>query len=559
MVPLPAFLLVIADGRVRESLSTDLDRRFGRDYRLVGVSTGSAALETLAQMAGRKEETALLIVGEQLPDMPATDLLVRARPFCPRAQRVMLVTRGNWSAAHPVVSALALGQVDYHLYRPWRPLERILYPAVSEFLTAWDKGHEPSVPAIRIVGEHWSPTSHRLRDVLTRIAVPYWFLDADSDAGRDLIDQVGADRSRLPVVVYLDGSFLADPSHPELMASLGTKTRVDVDRYDVIVIGAGPAGLAAAVNGTSEGLSTLVLEPVVPGGQAGTSSMIRNYLGFHRGISGEDLTTRALEQAWLFGADMVVSQQAVRLGTRGIDRLVRTTDGTEVAARAVVIATGVAWRRLGIDSVETLIGAGVFYGAAGAEARAMQGKDVFVVGAGNSAGQAALHLAKYAASVTMLVRGDALSTTMSNYLVTEINERPNVRVRVRTEVIGGGGHGYLETLTLRSHDIDEPEVVRASALFLLIGAEPQTEWLAGVVERDDRGYILTGHDLLRAGRPPDDWPLERPPSLMETSIPGVFAVGDVRYRSVKRVASAVGSGAIAMQLVHEYLEETRDA
>jgi thioredoxin reductase (NADPH) len=558
MVPEAAFFLVIEESRTLEALSTDLERRFGRDYQIVGVPTGRSALDLLAQRAARSEATALLIVDERLTDMPATELLASAKALCPGAKRVLLITRGNWSAAHPVVSAMALGKVDYHLYRPWRPQERFLYPAISEFLTAWDKGYEPSAPALRIVGDHRSPRSHQLRDVLTRIALPFWFFDAASDAGRDLLAQAATDGSRLPVVVYRSGSALVDPSHGELMASLGIKTRVESDRYDVVVIGAGPAGLAAAVNSTSEGLRTLVLEPVVPGGQAGTSSMIRNYLGFHRGISGDDLTTRALEQAWLFGADLVLSQEATWLGTRGTDRVVRTNDGTEVSAQAVVIATGVAWRRLGIASVEALIGAGVFYGAAGAEARAMQGKDVFVVGAGNSAGQATLHLAKYAASVTMLVRGERLGSTMSNYLVTEIDESPTIRVRVRTEVIDGGGPGYLETLTLRTAGVEAPEVVPASALFLLTGAEPRTDWLAGIVERDDGGYIMTGPDLTRPGTSLDGWPLDRPPLLLETSIPGVFAAGDVRHRSVKRVASAVGAGAITMQLVHEYLAEPRE-
>jgi thioredoxin reductase (NADPH) len=549
-----AFLLVVEDPQVLESLSADLEQRFGRDYRVLTASSGRSALETLTELSAASVETALLVVDEHLTDIAATEFVVRARASCPRAKRIMLVNRGNWSAAHPVISALALGQIDYHLYSPWRPLERILYPAIAEFLAAWDKSYEPSAVAMRIVGEQWSPRSHELRDILTRVGVPYWFYEPGSEAGRAVLEEVGADTSRLPVVVTHNKTVLVDPSHAELMNTLGTKTRVDKARYDVVVIGAGPAGLASAVNASSEGLSTLVLEPVVPGGQAGTSSLIRNYLGFHRGISGDDLTNRAVEQAWLFGADFVISQAATWLGARGTDRIVRTTDDTEVAARAIVIATGVSWRRLGVPSLEQLIGTGVFYGAAGAEARAMQGKEVFVVGAGNSAGQAALHLATYADSVSILVRGEALGVTMSDYLVKEIEEDPRVRVLLRTEVIDGGGKGYLESLTLRTRG-EEPKVVPASALFLLIGAEPRTDWLAGIVERDDRGYIRTGDDVVRNGETPTSWPLERPPALLETSIPGVFAAGDVRSRSVKRVASAVGAGAIAMQLVHEYLDE----
>jgi thioredoxin reductase (NADPH) len=352
------------------------------------------------------------------------------------------------------------------------------------------------------------------------------------------------------------GDVLVDPSHAEFVAALGVPTRPDVDTCDVVVIGAGPAGLTAAVYAASEGLDTLVLEPVMPGGQAGTSSLIRNYLGFQRGISGDDLTNRAVEQAWLFGARIVLSQHGTHLSTHGSDKVVRITDGTEVTAPTVVISTGVTWRRLGIPSVESLIGAGVFYGAASSEARAMAGLDVCVVGAGNSAGQAALHLARYAASVTMLVRGHSLESTMSDYLVTEIDNAPNIAVRLRTEIVDGGGDGHLETLTVRDRATETVQTLPASAVFLLIGAEPGTEWLAGTVERDDRGYLRTGRDVMSDGESARAWPLARPPLLLETSLPGVFAAGDVRAGSTKRVASAVGEGAIAVRLIHEILNET---
>jgi thioredoxin reductase (NADPH) len=346
-----------------------------------------------------------------------------------------------------------------------------------------------------------------------------------------------------------------DPSRAELFANLGVATSPTVDACDVAILGAGPAGLAAAVYAASEGLQTLLVEPVIPGGQAGTSSLIRNYLGFERGVSGSDLANRAMQQAWLFGTNFVLSQQATWLGVRGSGRLVRTTDGSQVRARAVVVATGVEWRRLGVPPLEALLGNGVFYGAAGAEARAAQGQDVFVVGAGNSAGQAVLHLAKYAATVTMLVRRDTLTATMSEYLLTEIEQTPNVRVRLLTEIVDGGGAGRLETLTLRAKNSTATEVVPASALFVMIGAEPHTEWLRDSVVRDDRGFIRTGHYLAGPAGLPAGWPLQRPPTLLETSIPGVFAAGDVRHGSVKRVASAVGEGATAIQLVHEYLSQ----
>jgi len=357
------------------------------------------------------------------------------------------------------------------------------------------------------------------------------------------------------VVVFHTGKVLVDPAIAELVAALGFKTRPDEGTYDVVIVGAGPAGLAAGVYAASEGLRTVVLEPDVPGGQAGTSSRIRNYLGFPRGVSGDDLTYRALEQAWLFGADIVLAQSCTGLAVRGRDRVVLLADGSEVMSRTVVIATGVAWRRLDVPALEALVGAGVFYGAAGSEARAMVGQDVFVVGAGNSAGQAAIHLARYAASVTILVRGEALGVSMSDYLVQEITDTPNIQLRLRTEVIDGAGRTRLERLTLRDRVSGVTESTTAAALFVLIGGEPRTQWLSGTLQRDDHGYVLTGGDLLQDGKSPQGWPLERPPALTETSVPGVFAVGDVRYRSVKRVAPAVGAAAIAIQLVHEHLEE----
>jgi thioredoxin reductase (NADPH) len=352
----------------------------------------------------------------------------------------------------------------------------------------------------------------------------------------------------LPVLAFYTGFVMDDPTDAELIGALGMKTRPTTSSCDVVVVGAGPAGLAAAVYASSEGLETMVLEPEIPGGQAGTSSLIRNYLGFQRGISGDDLAGRAVEQAWLFGADFVLSQWVTRLSSTGGMPVVRTTDGSEVAARAVVIATGVAWRRLGVPRLEALVGAGVFYGAAGAEAQAMSGRDVFVIGAGNSAGQAAVHLARYARSVTMVVRGRTLGATMSDYLVTVIAASPNIALLLETEVVDGSGSCGLDSLTLLDRATGARRQVPAAALFVLIGGEPRTEWLAGSIDRDARGYVLTGEDVL-----PESWPLSRPPMLLETSMPGVFAAGDVRSRSVKRVAAAAGEGATAISLVHEYL------
>jgi thioredoxin reductase (NADPH) len=551
-------ILVVTDKRsVLAALVGDLRRRFGADYRVLAASSGASALAVVADAVHRRVEVALLIADQSMSGLAAVELLTRARELAPTAKRVLLVDRGDWSSAHPVVSAMALGQVDYHLYNPWHPLERILYPAVSEFLAAWDKSQDAPVVPVRIVGAHASVRSHELRDTLTRVGVPFWSYEPDSAAGEQLLAEAGADGSRLPVVVFYDGTVLVDPAVADVWQALGMRTRIDVASCDVVVVGGGPAGLAAAVYAASEGLETLVLEPSVPGGQAGTSSLIRNYLGFHRGISGDDLANRAVEQAWLFGTRFVLSQAATRLRAHGGRQLVTTSDGSEVAARAVVIATGVTWRRLGVPSLEALVGAGVFYGAAGAEARAMSGRDVFVVGAGNSAGQAAMHLSRYAASVTMLVRGETLRASMSEYLVSEIEQAPNITLRFRVEVIDGAGPGRLETITLRKRGA-ATEVVPASALFLLIGADPRTEWLSGRVARDDHGYVLTGRDLLGGDRALARWPLQRPPLLLETSMPGVFAAGDVRHRSIKRVAAATGEGSTAIQLVHEYLSDADD-
>jgi thioredoxin reductase (NADPH) len=531
-VPRPVFLLLSQDDSVLEELAADLGRRYDADYRTITATGAAAALDELAHTAG---PAALLIVDERVPE--AVEFLAQAHVLHPRAKRVLLVERGDWSAGHPVIAALALGRIDYHLYRPWRPPERILYAAVAEFLAAWEKTGEPEVAVFRIVGEPLSMASHQLRDVLTRAGVPYWFHDAGSDEGRALLRAVGADPGRLPVAVHYDGSVLVQPPHSAIAGKLGLPTAPPVGACDVAIIGAGPAGLAAAVYAASEGLSTVVLERLVPGGQAGTSSLIRNYLGFPRGLSGEALTNLALEQAWLFGAHLVVSAVATRITADAERRLVWTGDEAPLVARAVVIATGVAWRRLGVASLEELIGAGVFYGAAGAEAQAVTGGRAYVVGAGNSAGQAVLHLARYAANVTLVVRGASPAASMSEYLVTEIEKNETVTVRVRTEISGGGGRAHLEYLELRNRDTGEVVTEEAQALFVMIGAEPRTEWLAGFVDRDEDGFILTGGSRLP----------------LETSVPGVFAAGDVRHGSVKRVASAAGEGAIAVQLVHQYL------
>ena len=548
-MPGPVILVVADRPKVLAALAGDLERRFGGDYRVLAEGSPAATLATLEGLAAPPEDpVALVIADRRMQGLDGLALLLRAHELHPAAKRVLLEHRGEWTSGEPVVRAMTLGQVDYLLFRPWLPPEQFLYLPVSEFLAAWEKSRGAAPEAIQIVGRRWEARSHELREILARVAIPYGFYPDDSPDGRRLLEQAGVDGRSLPVLLFPRGRALVAPSDAELAEALGFGTRPVAGSCDVLIVGAGPAGLAAAVYAASEGLATQVLEPGVPGGQAGTSSLIRNYLGFPYGLSGDELTSRAVQQAWLFGADLVLARAATGLRAAGPDRVVRLSGGGEVTARAVILATGVAWRRLGVPALEALSGAGVFYGAAGSEARAMRGEDVFVVGAGNSAGQAAVHLSAYAASVTIVTIDERLGEFMSDYLVQEVQATPNVAVLLHTEVVDGHGRQRLEGLTLRDRHGGATRTVAASALFVLIGAEPRTDWLEGVVERDERGYVLTGRDLR-------GWPLERPPLLLETSLPGVFAVGDVRYRSVKRVASAVGEGSIAVQLVHEYLAE----
>jgi thioredoxin reductase (NADPH) len=545
----PSILVVADDGRVLDRLATDLERRFGGHYRILAEGSPAGALAALERMARGAEPVALVVAARRMEGLDGLALLARAQELHPSAKRVLLEHRGEWTSGEPVVRAMTLGQVDYVLFRPWLPLEQFLYLPVSEFLAAWEKS-QGSTGAIQIVGRHWAARSHELRDTLARIGIPFGFYSDDSQDGRRLLDQAGADGSHLPVVLFRNGVVLVDPTHAELTAALGMRTSPAPGGCDILIVGAGPAGLAAAVYAASEGFTVQVLEPAVPGGQAGTSSHIRNYLGFPYGLSGDELAQRAVQQAWLFGAEFILAQAATGLRASGDDRLVRLSDGSEIATRAVILATGVAWRRLGVPALEALNGAGVFYGAAGGEARAMRGEDVFVIGAGNSAGQAAVHLSAYAASVTIVTIDERLGEFMSDYLVQKVEATPNIAVVLHTEVVDGHGQGRLEGLTLRDRHTGATRTVAASAMFVLIGAEPRTDWLDGVVERDERGYVLTGHDL-------DRWPLTRPPLPLETSLPGVFAAGDVRYRSIKRVAPAAGEGSIAVQLVHQYLADAQ--
>jgi thioredoxin reductase (NADPH) len=531
-------------------LLSDLSRRFGHDFTVTGDTSPEAALAVLQEMAAADEAVALLLV-----DDPASEFLAQAHELHPWAKRVLLVDR-DYSSTSPAVQAMTLGRADYHIVRPWADNET-MYRAMSEYLSSWTREQQPNFEEFRIVAAEGDSRVLRLRDVMTRFSMPFGCYAIESEGGQRLLHDAGLDATRLPVVIRYDGQVMIDPSLPDLARAIGVSVKNDIDTCEVAIVGAGPAGLTAAVYAASEGLETVLLELGVSGGQAGTSPLIRNYPGFPHGINGGVLMERTCEQAWLMGAHIVFAQQAVAIERRGEDRVVRLLDGTELRARTVVIATGIEWRRLGVPRLEELVGSGVFYGAAVSESRAMGDQDVFVVGAGNSAGQAVLHLAKHARAVTLLVRGESFAKSMSSYLVRAIESTPNVVVRHRTEVVDGTGDGQLETITLADRANDTVEEVSADALFIMIGGEPHTQWLPDQIARDAHGYLITGRDLLE--QPGGHWEHDREPLTLETSMPGVFAAGDVRQDSIKRVASAVGEGATVVRLVHEHLREDEPA
>ena len=549
----PVLLVVDDEAEALRKIEHELHERYGSDYRVVGEGSAEASLSKLRELEEAGEVVALVLADQWMPGMSGTDFLTRVREVYPTAKRALLVEWGDRSAPKPILQAMALGRIDYYVNKPWGSVDERFHRVISEFLYDWAKDHLPKFEAIRVVGERWSPRSHELRDLLGRNGVLHTFHSADSREGRELLAQVGYDSARLPMVVLFDGQVLVDPSNTDIADACGSNPSMEDLSYDLLIIGAGPAGLAAAVYGASEGLDTMVVEGEAVGGQAGTSSLIRNYLGFPQGISGAELAEQAAEQAWLFGATFAYMTHATELRRAGDKLVVSLSCGNEVTARAVIVATGASYRRLDIPSLEALRGAGVFYGAAVTEAQAMKEQDVYVVGAGNSAGQAAMHLSKYASRVTLLVRDGSLASNMSDYLIQQIEATENIEVRMNTRVVDGGGEGRLERLVLEDSLSGTTETVPAAGLFVLIGAQPHTGWLPEEIERDEKGFVFTGRDLPSYGRARRSWHLGRLPLPMETSIPGVLAIGDVRHGSVKRVASAVGEGSIAIQMVHEYL------
>jgi thioredoxin reductase (NADPH) len=534
-----------------------LRRRYGVEYQVICETSAMWGMKRLRDLKAAGEEVALILADQWMPDISGAEFLARAGRLFPTAKRAVLVEWGDRTTQEPVLRAMTLGHIDYYVNKPERPGDEYFHKMVAEFIYDWAKAHRPVFAEIRVVGDKSSARSHELKDILNRNGVLHEFHAANNEAGQELLARLGKSSAKLPVVALYDGQVLEDPSNAALADAFGVNRPLDRRRFDLVIVGAGPAGLAAAVYGASEGLSTLIVEGEAVGGQAGTSSLIRNYLGFPWGVGGAELARRATEQAWWFGAVFRFMRHVDALRQEGEDLTLTLSDGAEVEGRAVVLATGVSYRRLGVPNLEGLVGTGVFYGAAVTEAQAMTGQEVHVVGGANSAGQAAMHLSEYASRVTLVVRGRSLSTSMSDYLIKEIEAAPNIEVRFGARVVDGGGEGRLEHLVLEDLASGTTETVPSAALFVLIGAEPRTGWLPDEIIRDRRGYVVTGTDLLQDGSPPRSWPLGRPPLPMETSIPGVFAAGDVRYGSVKRVASAVGAGAIAVQSVHEHFVKAK--
>jgi thioredoxin reductase (NADPH) len=549
----PAVIAVDEDTDALARTREELRRRYSSDYDVLCASSPAKALARLEEMHASGQPVAIVLAAQWMEEMSGSDLLVRVKELHPHARRALLIPWGGWGhrpTADAVLRAMALGQIDYYVLRPSQSPDEFFHRTISEYLHEWSRATAAQPQEVAVVSEPRSVTTHELRSLLARNGVPHTFHAPASEEARRLLEAAGVEYSGVPVVVMVDGRVLVNPTRTELAGAYGVSTEVEDERdFDLVVVGAGPGGLAAAVYASSEGLRTLVVERESIGGQAGSSSLIRNYLGFSRGVSGAELSQRAYQQAWIFGTRFVLMREATQLTCEPGRHVIQISDGSEVTTRALVLATGVSYRRLGAPGLEELTGSGVYYGASVAEASGLSGEDVYVVGGGNSAGQAAMHLAKFARRVTMVVRGPSLEATMSRYLIDTIGAASNVEVLPSTQVAGASGEGRLERLRLSGPDGERE--VPAAALFVLIGARPHTDWLPPGIERDARGYVQTGGLV----HPYDRWPLARPPHSFETSVPGVFAIGDVRNGSVKRVASAVGEGSVVIQQVHQHLAD----
>ncbi|SEU42707.1 FAD-dependent oxidoreductase [Nonomuraea wenchangensis] len=545
----PVIVTVDDDPGVSRAVARDLRRRYGQEYRIVRAETALDGIEAVKEMRLRGDDVAAILADYRMPQMNGVQFLEAAMDMYPYARRVLLTAYADTEAA---IQAINVVDLDHYLLKPWDPPEEKFYPVIDGQLDAWLRTDRIERSELRVVGDRWSAQSYQVRDFLARNHVPYQWMLSEDPEGAQLVKAAG-EGCHLPLVVTTDGTTLESPDQATLATAVGLSTTPATDFYDLIVVGGGPAGLGAAVYGASEGLNTVLVESHSSGGQAGQSSRIENYLGFPDGVSGQQLADRARRQALKFGAELLTARKVTLLEPRGQARVVGFKDGGEIAAHAVILATGVTYRRLDAPGLDEFVGRGVFYGAALTEAPACSDAEVHIVGAANSAGQAAVYLAGFASKVHLLVRGDGLEKSMSHYLIEQIAAIPNIEVHLETEVAGGGGTGHLERLTLSTRG--EERTVDAQWLFVFIGAEPFTSWLGETVERDPRGFVLTGPDLVQGGRRPRNWPLRREPYYLETNVPGVFAAGDVRAESIKRVASAVGEGAMAVALVHRYLEK----
>lgn len=548
----PIIMAVDDEAPVLKAVVRDLRSHYSRDYRILQAGSGEEALNTIEQLKQRNDPLALLLVDQRMPTMNGTDFLENAMMFYPQTRKVLLTAYADTKAAIESINTIGL---DYYLMKPWDPPEQNLYPVLDDLLGDWIATVPVPFDGIRVAGTLWSAKSHQVKDFLARNRIPYKWLDIEVDAeAQVLVDSIENERRLLPVVFFPDGSNLVAPDNLALAEKAGLKTEASEPFYDLIIVGGGPAGLGAAVYGASEGLRTLMIERHATGGQAGTSSRIENYLGFPKGLSGADLARRATDQAVRLGAEILTAKQAMRVSIDETQRSVTLDDGTKLSCRALIIATGVTVRELEVPGIERITGAGVYYGAALSEAANYRGQDVVVVGGANSAGQAAMFFSRYARKVTMVVRASTLTKGMSQYLMDQIQATENIEVRLRSVVVAVSGENQLEALTLQDINTKETETLPTAAMFIFIGALPHSDLVADVIERNRSGFILTGANLLKDGKPPKGWNLERDPYLLECSLPGIFAAGDIRQGAVRRVASAVGEGAIAVSQVHQYLK-----
>src|SRR5437660_9246433 len=552
----PILLSVDDDSGVLRAIERDLRSQYGAEYRMMCSACKERALEVLKQLKVRNDNVALLLADQRMPRMDGVEFLQEGMRIFPDAKRALLTAYADTTAA---ISAINQANINYFFLKPWDPPTEHLYPQLDDLLDDWQASYRPAFQGIRVLGTRWSPRSYELRDFLARSHVPYQWIDVELSANdpetKLLMEALGPDATELPIVLFPDGAKLLNSAPAEVAQKVGFRTRAETSFYDLAIVGGGPAGLAAAVYGASEGLHTVIVEREAPGGQAGMSSRIENYLGFPSGLSGGDRARRAVVQARRFGVEILAPQTVVNMRTEGSYRIIKLADGNEISCHALMIATGVQWRRLEAPGVDRLQGAGIYYGGGATEALSCKGEIVYVVGGANSAGQAAMNFAKYAQRVVILVRGESLSSTMSQYLIDQVQEMTNIEVWAHGSVAEAHGEIHLEEISILCSDTNKLERVPASAMFIFIGALPRTDWLENVVERDERGFILTGPDLIRDGERPKKWTLDRDPFLLETNVPGVFAVGDVRHGSVKRVASGVGEGSVAVQFIHQYLSK----